>query len=624
MSKKNPLVAILAVILSGIGALSGTAAEAQLREWTNSVNGLWTDATKWSSANVPDTAAESATLKRFGTFAVSIPGGQPLLTIGSLETGFGDITLRPDGVANAAVRVTGDAFIGASSSLRLTDVIGTVLDLQIDGQMRVDPSSEWLIEAGDVTTGSLSIATSSDSSSPTGVTLFDGATAAFGDVTIAEAAGPARSELTLFSGSSVTVDDLAIGAGAAALTAEVNVVASTLLQSPGGKTTIGFAEQAATGRATLALSSGGDATLEAVEVLRTGKLINNNSSLRVKKSLAVVGGEFSERGGATRDFSLLESISVTAGGDVALIGAALVLGDGQTLTLDEGALQTEGGLVVDGGAVVIGASAPSSVTGATTLKPGGSIDLAPQSHVVFASHFVDEGGDFTVPSNARVVFAGDYSGSGVAGGGRVEADDALRPGMSVGVATFGGDLATGKLVIEIDAAGQHDRVEVAGRAELDEQLVVEFVSPEGYAPAAGDAFPLLTAGSITGGFTSLTAPALGEGLAWRVQQTGSSLTLWVVEPGLAGDFNYDGAVNAADYTVWRDAAGSTGALLAADANGDNQVDQADYDAWRAAYGSVAAQSVPEPNAAGLLATSVLAAFGARIRRPKLARSAERL
>lgn len=56
-----------------------------------------------------------------------------------------------------------------------------------------------------------------------------------------------------------------------------------------------------------------------------------------------------------------------------------------------------------------------------------------------------------------------------------------------------------------------------------------------------------------------------------------------------GDFNGDGAVDAADYTVWRDTNGST-TDLRADANGDGVVDQADYDLWKSARTASAASA----------------------------------
>jgi len=68
-----------------------------------------------------------------------------------------------------------------------------------------------------------------------------------------------------------------------------------------------------------------------------------------------------------------------------------------------------------------------------------------------------------------------------------------------------------------------------------------------------------------------------------------------------GDYNGDGTVNAADYTVWRNTLG-TNANLSADGNGNRMIDAGDYDEWRNRYGNVlgsgAAElfnAVPEPS-----------------------------
>lgn len=52
----------------------------------------------------------------------------------------------------------------------------------------------------------------------------------------------------------------------------------------------------------------------------------------------------------------------------------------------------------------------------------------------------------------------------------------------------------------------------------------------------------------------------------------------------AGDFNGDAHVDAADYTVWRDALGSDG-TSPADGNGDGEVDDLDRAVWAAGYGT---------------------------------------
>jgi hypothetical protein len=76
--------------------------------------------------------------------------------------------------------------------------------------------------------------------------------------------------------------------------------------------------------------------------------------------------------------------------------------------------------------------------------------------------------------------------------------------------------------------------------------------------------------------------------------------------GLAGDFNLDGSVDTADYTIWADnytGNGGTGRYYSqGDANLDGSVDTADYTVWADSYTgtSVAVASVPEPVALTLL------------------------
>lgn len=52
-----------------------------------------------------------------------------------------------------------------------------------------------------------------------------------------------------------------------------------------------------------------------------------------------------------------------------------------------------------------------------------------------------------------------------------------------------------------------------------------------------------------------------------------------------GDFNQDGVVDIADYTVWADNFGQSGAHVHGDGNGDGTVDIADYTIWADNFGS---------------------------------------
>lgn len=101
---------------------------------------------------------------------------------------------------------------------------------------------------------------------------------------------------------------------------------------------------------------------------------------------------------------------------------------------------------------------------------------------------------------------------------------------------------------------------------------------------------------------------------------GSGLLEVLIGPGplgLPGDFNKDGVVNAADYTVWRDNWGSDNPL---GGNGDEDgasagiVDQADYVLWQSNYGSTAPASglaVPEPNTLLLVLSGTAVVWGGR-------------
>jgi mannan endo-1,4-beta-mannosidase len=79
---------------------------------------------------------------------------------------------------------------------------------------------------------------------------------------------------------------------------------------------------------------------------------------------------------------------------------------------------------------------------------------------------------------------------------------------------------------------------------------------------------------------------------------------WSNAAGVPGDYNEDGSVDAADYSLWRDSLGQSGTGLAADGNGDGVVNQGDYDVWRLYFGVTAggatgSTAVPEPGAAML-------------------------
>ena len=125
------------------------------------------------------------------------------------------------------------------------------------------------------------------------------------------------------------------------------------------------------------------------------------------------------------------------------------------------------------------------------------------------------------------------------------------------------------------------------------------------------------------GWEDYTGNASNGTTTWQVDSLAYYDTPTV--PGSAGpsaDYNHNGVVDAADYVVWRNNLGATGApgSVAGDGTGDGVVNQSDYDLWRSTFGqttggggSLSSASVPEPST-GLLAILISAIMAVPARR----------
>jgi hypothetical protein len=155
---------------------------------------------------------------------------------------------------------------------------------------------------------------------------------------------------------------------------------------------------------------------------------------------------------------------------------------------------------------------------------------------------------------------------------------------------------------------------------------------------AGSAGTLSLAGGLSHAFTAMldTAAAgtysatyslmLSDENIAGAQNKSLSLTLMahVVTALLAGDYNGDGIVDAADYTVWRDTFGqSVTAHSGADGDGSATIDDGDYQVWidhfgehspGAGTGARASSAVPEPSGICLALVGLFAVFATASRR----------
>jgi hypothetical protein len=194
--------------------------------------------------------------------------------------------------------------------------------------------------------------------------------------------------------------------------------------------------------------------------------------------------------------------------------------------------------------------------------------------------------------------------SGTTGGGSVTNSGTLG---TAGSSSIGGSLnSTGTIDIDINGAGnlvQYDSLIVSGNATLGGTLDIDLAD----GLATPDSITVLTAGNITNNGITLGGP---DGNLFTIDPAAlasGNLTLVTGGGGLAGDFNGDGTVNAADYTVWQDGLGGAYTV-------------ADYGIWKGNFGATSATgssiAVPEPAALLLCCGLVGVVLGIRQTRVK--------
>ena len=192
--------------------------------------------------------------------------------------------------------------------------------------------------------------------------------------------------------------------------------------------------------------------------------------------------------------------------------------------------------------------------------------------------------------------------------------------LGTGNATaIGGDLvSSGTLDIDI-TANSTDMFIVGGDATLSGTLDIDLAD----GMSTPSSVTVLRANSITNGGLSLGGPdgglftidtaALANGQLTLVSGAGPG-------PGVAGDYNGDGTVNAADYTVWRDGASqSVSPGTGADGSGNGLVGPEDYEIWKTNFGTsgggAGSAAVPEPTVGIMIVLGVLGLVGVRRRLP---------
>jgi T5SS/PEP-CTERM-associated repeat protein len=358
----------------------------------------------------------------------------------------------------------------------------------------------------------------------------------------------------------------------------------------------------------------------------------SNTEAYIQRGVVTVAGEGSRwdnSGELNVDTLQIENGGmVSGGGSSSSAGTVTVTGEGSRWDnsgeLNVGTLQIEnGGVVSNAGASVQHGEVTVAGEGSRWDNSGElNVDMPWRS--IFTLNITDGG----VVSNAgasiqygEVTVAGEGSRWDISGS--LTMDDPWGSVLNIsdgGVVNVAGTTTLNYNRFQIDLSAPTggpflitDGLELGGVGG-----VFEISLADGFLPELGSTFNILDFNTILGSFTEMDLPVLEGGLEWNTSQLLVDGTLDVGASRLAGDFNNDGTIDAADFTLWQDNLGLSASALNGNGSGAATVVQADYLLWKtnfglsAATGSEGAAAVPEPTTL-LLALLAMVAAPLRVR-----------
>jgi hypothetical protein len=155
-----------------------------------------------------------------------------------------------------------------------------------------------------------------------------------------------------------------------------------------------------------------------------------------------------------------------------------------------------------------------------------------------------------------------------------------------------------------------DKLAITGNLDLSAMGNILSVTGSG----TGSSWVIATyTGMLTGAFESI----LGGAFTVSYGTGNNSLITLMAAIGVPGDYNNNGKVDAADYSIWRDHLGQNFQLTNEGVGqSPGQVTQADYDFWVSQFGipgagsgSLADAAVPEPASALLAGLALVGVIG---------------
>jgi T5SS/PEP-CTERM-associated repeat protein len=367
--------------------------------------------------------------------------------------------------------------------------------------------------------------------------------------------------------------------------------------------------------------TGGSLTIGLSDPSQPALLVSDNTGNGLVRTL---GGSRIELTGASGIATLGQDSGSAGEVDVDGAGSTLVL-DGMTSTLKVGdngtgiMKITNGGLVDDNAAVMGVQSGPTALVGGSVTVDGATSLWNNRDHLVIGTNtgfFIPTsvltlagGGTTTVTNQMLLGSKGEIAGSGTVNAGSIVSNGIFKAGADAGNVHQAGTLhistptaliSSGQMLITLAGTNPgvtYDQILFNGSTMLNGSLSVSLANS--FIPLLGNHFHILDLGTTSGTFTSVALPSLLPGLAWDTSQLYTMGVIGVVSAGVSGDYNGNGIVDAADYTVWRDHLGQNFALQNRDPGASGPIGAADYDYWvshfgnHAGSGAIGAAGVPE-------------------------------
>ena len=200
------------------------------------------------------------------------------------------------------------------------------------------------------------------------------------------------------------------------------------------------------------------------------------------------------------------------GASIATNAAGITLNGGSAQIVNQSSVNALSGLATNGSGGTLTLTNGANLTTSGAFSNAGALSVGSSSTFTAGGDYTQTGGSTTLASGTLTAGTVDIQGGTLSGVGTVNGSvtngGQVTPGASAGTLAISGNYTQssgGKLNVEIGgltADTQHDRLTVTGAAALDGTLDIQLINS--FTPVTGNSFEILTCGSRSGSFSSLT------------------------------------------------------------------------------------------------------------------------